>query len=137
MSVASEELAGRIRALIGHRPGVTEKKMFGGFGFMLYGNMVCGAMKSGALLMRVGPGRYEEALSRPGAVPMHMGGKQMVGFVQVTDDIEDDDQLMGWIAYGWCFVETLPAKDAAPAKGGKAAARKSPARKSAAKRTST
>jgi hypothetical protein len=42
MSEASEELADRIRAIIGHRPGVTEKRMFGGNGFMLNGNMVVG-----------------------------------------------------------------------------------------------
>ena len=42
MSVESEELAERIRDLIGHKPGVIEKRMFGGFGFMLNGNMVVG-----------------------------------------------------------------------------------------------
>jgi hypothetical protein len=110
MSVASEELAERIRALIGHKPGVTEKKMFGGFGFMLKGNMVCGAMKSGALLMRVGPDLYRDALSRPGAQPMQHGGREMVGFVEVTDDIEDDDALKDWIDFAWTFVKTLPAK---------------------------
>ena len=110
MSVASDELADRIRALIGHKPGITEKKMFGGFGFMLNGNMVCGAMKSGALLMRVGPHRHEEAKARPGAQPMVQGGREMAGFIEVTDDIEDDDQLKDWIDYAWSFVETLPAK---------------------------
>ncbi len=70
MSDASDELADRIRAIIGHRPGVTEKKMFGGAGFMLHGNMVVGAMKSGALLMRVGPERHADAVNRPGATPM-------------------------------------------------------------------
>ncbi len=112
MSVAAEELAERIRALIGHKPGVTEKKMFGGFGFMLNGNMVCGAMKSGALLMRVGPDLYEEALARPGAQPMGHGGsgRGMVGFVEVTDDIEDDDALKEWIDFVWTFAKALPAK---------------------------
>jgi TfoX/Sxy family transcriptional regulator of competence genes len=110
MSVASDELAERIRALIGHKPGITEKKMFGGFGFMLNGNMVCGAMKSGALLMRVGPELYRDALSRPGAQPMHQAGREMVGFVEVTDDIEDDDALKDWIDYAWKFVKTLPPK---------------------------
>jgi TfoX/Sxy family transcriptional regulator of competence genes len=111
VSDASEELADRIRQLIGHRPGVTEKKMFGGFGFMLNGNMVVGAMKSGALLMRVGPNRHEEAKLRPGAAPMIQGGKEMVGFVEVTDEgIEDEDALEASIAYAWEFVETLPPK---------------------------
>ncbi len=111
MSAASEELADRIRAIIGHRPGVTEKKMFGGFGFMLNGNMVVGAMKSGALLMRVGPERFDEACRRPGAAPMVMGERRMKGFVEVTDEgIEDDDALKDSIAYAWTFAETLPAK---------------------------
>ncbi len=34
-SEATEELAERVRSMIGHKPGVTEKKMFGGYGFML------------------------------------------------------------------------------------------------------
>ena len=111
MSVASEELADRIRALIGHKPGITEKKMFGGFGFMLNGNMVCGAMKSGALLMRVGPHRHEEAKARPGATTFDQGGREMVGFIQVTDQgIEDDEALENWIDYSWSFVATLPPK---------------------------
>jgi TfoX/Sxy family transcriptional regulator of competence genes len=111
MSAASEELAERIRALIGHKPGVTEKRMFGGFGFMLNGNMVVGAMKSGALLMRVGPDRHDEAKRRPGATPMIQGGKEMVGFVEITDEgIEDDEALTSTIDYAWKFVSTLPPK---------------------------
>ena len=111
MSDASDELAERIREIIGHRPGVSEKKMFGGFGFMLNGNMVVGAMKSGALLMRVGPDRHEEAKRRPDAAPMIQGGKEMAGFVEVTDEgIEDEDALREAIGYAWDFVKTLPPK---------------------------
>ena len=111
MSAASEELAERIRALIGHRPGVAEKKMFGGSGFMLNGNMVVGAMKSGALMMRVGPERQAEALALPGAAPMVHGGREMSGFVLVTDEgIEDSEALQTSIDFCWSFVETLPPK---------------------------
>ena len=38
-----EELAGRIRPLLADRPGVEERKMFGGVAFFLGGNMACGA----------------------------------------------------------------------------------------------
>jgi TfoX/Sxy family transcriptional regulator of competence genes len=132
MSVASEELADRLRSLIGHKPGVTEKKMFGGFGFMLNGNMVCGAMSTGALLMRVGPERHDEAKARPGAQAMHQGGREMVGFIEVTDDIEDDEALMAWIDFAWAFVKTLPPKAEK-----KAAPKKAPVKKAAAgKKTS-
>lgn len=110
MSEASEELADRIRTLIGHRPGVTAKRMFGGTCFMLRGNMVCCSMKPGTLLLRVGTDNYDEAKQRSGVQPMLMGGREMTGFVEVTDDIGHDDDLMAWIAEGWAFVETLPAK---------------------------
>jgi TfoX/Sxy family transcriptional regulator of competence genes len=137
MSTASDELADRIRAMIGHKPGVTEKKMFGGYGFMLNGNMVCGAMAKGFLLLRVGPDLHAEAVKRPGAQSMHHGGRDMIGFVEVTDDIENDDGLKDWIDFAWGFVKTLPAKAAktvpakAPAKkvAAAAAAKRSPAKK--------
>lgn len=124
MSVATDELADRIRAMIGHRPGVTETKMFGGYGFMLNGNMVCGAMSTGYLLLRVGPDLHAEAIRRPGAQTMRHGGRDMIGFVEVTDDIENDDGLGGWVDFAWAFVRTLPPKaDKTPAKrpAGKAA----------------
>lgn len=111
MSEASDELADRIRAVIGHRPGITEKKMFGGVCFMHYGNMLVGAMKPGSLLARVGPARFQEAQARPGATAMEMSGRQMTGFVEVTDEgIEGDDALLDWIAYSETFVRTLPPK---------------------------
>ncbi len=66
MTDASDELTDRIRAIIGDEPGVTEKSMFGGVGFLLNGNMVVGSMKSGEMLMRVGPERHDEAVQRPG-----------------------------------------------------------------------
>jgi TfoX/Sxy family transcriptional regulator of competence genes len=110
MSEAADELAERIRALIGYKPGVTEKKMFGGYGFMLNGNMVCGAMSTGYLLMRVGPDLHAEAVTRPGAQAMNHGGREMVGFVEVTDDIDEDENLKAWIDYAWAFVKTLPPK---------------------------
>lgn len=85
--------------------------MFGGVCFMHFGNMLVGAMKSGALLARVGPARHQEAQSRPGATPMEMGGRKMTGFVAVTDEgIESDEALLDWIAYSETFVQTLPPK---------------------------
>ena len=127
MSAATDELAERVGDLIGRRPGVTEKKMFGGYGFMLNGNMVCGAMSTGYLLLRVGPDLHAEAVRRPGAQTMHHGGRDMIGFVEVTDDIEDDDNLRTWVDFAWDFVATLPPKPEKPALktgGAKQAARK-------------
>jgi TfoX/Sxy family transcriptional regulator of competence genes len=111
MSIASEDLAARIRSLIGLKPGITEKKMFGGVGFMLNGNMIAGSLKSGAMLLRVGPDLHEEAVSRPGASVMHQGGKDMIGFIEVTDEgIETEEALAEWLAFAETFVATLPPK---------------------------
>jgi TfoX/Sxy family transcriptional regulator of competence genes len=106
-----EDLAARIRATVGIRPGVTEKKMFGGFGFMLNGNMFVGVMATGELLVRVAPGDDEAILARPGVAPMMMGERRMKGFVGVTDEgIESDERLAGWIAYAEAHVRTMPPK---------------------------
>lgn len=106
-----EELAARIRAIIGGHPGIAEKKMFGGFAFMLHGNMMVGVMSTGELLVRVAPGDEKAILARPGVAPMTMGERTMKGFVGVTDDgIEDDDALAGWIAYAEGHVKKMPPK---------------------------
>ena len=78
-----EELAERIRTLLGDRAGLTEKKMFGGLGFMLNGNMLIGTTAKGGLLVRVDPERIDEILTKPGAYRMHMGPKVMTGFIAV------------------------------------------------------
>jgi TfoX/Sxy family transcriptional regulator of competence genes len=114
MSAEADELADRIRAVIGHRPGVTEKKMFGGYGFMLNGNMVAGTTSKGALMVRVAPGEEAAALARPGAFAMTMGERTMKGFIGVTDDaIADEDGLREWIDYSERYVRTMPPKEAA------------------------
>ena len=111
MSVESEELAERIRGLIGHKPGVIEKRMFGGFGFMLNGNMVAGSMSTGEILLRADPKRIDEALAIPGAAPMKMGERVMTGFYTVDyDAIANDDDLKTWIDRSWAYVKTMPPK---------------------------
>ena len=111
MSLASEELSDRIRALPSPHLTVTERKMFGGRCFMLDGNMLVGPMKDGSLLVRVGKERYDEALALPGARPMTMGARTMSGFIEVTGDVlEDDEVLLDWIELARSFVTTLPAK---------------------------
>jgi len=111
MTVEREELAERIREVIGDDPNVTEKKMFGGIAFMLNGNMLVGPHKDGTLMARVGPDLYEEALTRPGASEMDFTGKVMKGFIHVDPDtISDDETLRNWIALSTQFVGALPAK---------------------------
>jgi TfoX/Sxy family transcriptional regulator of competence genes len=110
MTVA-DDLANRIRPLLAPRDGITEQKMFGGYGFMLHGNMLVGAMKSGELLVRVSPENTAAALARPGAGPMRMGTREMRGFLGVAPDaIDSEAAIAGWIDFAETFVRTLPPK---------------------------
>ena len=59
-----EVLAERVRDLLAAREGLTERKMFGGIGFMLGGNMACGVSSGGDLIVRVDPEDYERAPGR-------------------------------------------------------------------------
>ena len=111
MTVASDALAKRIRPLLARRQGIVEKKMFGGTGFMLNGNMAVGTTAKGDMLVRVDPRKHDVALKRPGAYQMSMGERAMTGFVAVAAvDLADIDELKGWVTYGLDYAKLLPAK---------------------------
>jgi hypothetical protein len=59
-----ETLAERIWQRLARRKNVEEKKMFGGIGFLLHGNMLVGVWKD-SLCLRLGPDQAEEALLEP------------------------------------------------------------------------
>ncbi len=105
-----EELARRMRVLLEGRPGLEEKRMFGGVGFLVFGNMACGVHKDG-LIVRVGPGRSQEALAHTGTKPFDMTGKPMEGWVTVSRGGFDTEQsLRDWVEWGVAFAEGLPKK---------------------------
>lgn len=103
-----EALADRIRAAL-PAEGVTEQRMFGGICFMLNGNMVAGTSKRG-LLARVGKDGHAQALTRPGAGAMEMGGRTMAGYVFVDPQVLDDAVLRDWLQLARAHVQTLPPK---------------------------
>ncbi|TMB68218.1 MAG: TfoX/Sxy family protein [Chloroflexi bacterium] len=106
----NEQLAGRIRGILGDSPGLTERKMFGGIAFMLNGNMFCGITRED-LMARVGPERFEEALASPGARPMDFAARPMKGMVFVAPEgYVSDEQLRGWVEQTLDFARSLPAK---------------------------
>ncbi len=110
MSGASEELAERIRAMIGDHPHVGEIRMFGGICFTLNGNMMVGTMKDGELLARVGDAQEGEALGREGARRMNFTGREMKGFIMVAVDALSDQALREWISMATVFVGPMPPK---------------------------
>jgi len=106
----SEELAQRMRYALSTTSGLIEKKMFGGIGFMVQGNMACGVNKDD-LIVRVGPDAYQEALDHPHTKLFDMTGRPMTGWVVVTEKGYGTDQdLAAWISKGVEFSLTLPPK---------------------------
>jgi TfoX/Sxy family transcriptional regulator of competence genes len=106
-----EELAVRIRSLLGDRPGVTEQKMFGGLGFLVSGNMAIAASGQGGILVRVDPEESDELVATTPAEPMEMRGRQMAGWLRVdTADVADDATLGEWVERGAGYAASLPPK---------------------------
>ena len=105
-----EGLAQRIRENVDDRRGVTEKKMFGGIGFMLHGNMACGVIGED-LVVRVGAEAYEKALRQAHARPFDFTGRPMTGWVMVgPEGYEADDDFKAWVERGLGFARSLPPK---------------------------
>jgi TfoX/Sxy family transcriptional regulator of competence genes len=105
-----ESLATRIRDALARKRGVEEKKMFGGVGFLLNGNLLVGVWKD-SLIVRLGPDEGEAALREPHVREFDITGRAMKGWIMVEPDgVEDDDQLTGWIERALKFVKALPKK---------------------------
>src|ERR1700733_4343073 len=60
-----EDLAGRIRELIGGEKALSEKRMFGGLAFLIGGNMAISASGQGGLLVRVDPAKSDQLTTGP------------------------------------------------------------------------
>ncbi len=87
-----EELAGRIRGLLGDRAGLTEH---GG----------------GGILVRVDPTESEELVEATPAEPMEMRGRQMPGWLRVdTANVADKAALREWVERGTAYAASLPPK---------------------------
>jgi TfoX/Sxy family transcriptional regulator of competence genes len=106
----SATLAGRIRQRLARRRNVEEKKMFGGVGFLMNGNMLVGVWKD-SLIVRLGQDEGDEALKEPHVKEFDITGRPMRNWVLVEPEgVEHDNQLSGWIQRAVKFVRTLPAK---------------------------
>ncbi len=91
------------------RSGITQEKMFGGYCWLLNGNMLCG-VEVGRFMFRVGRALEAEALTRPGASPMDITGRAMKGFVWVRAEEVKGTVLEDWIDLAVRHVGFLPAK---------------------------
>lgn len=105
-----EGLLHRMRELLDEGPEIVEKKMFGGVGFLLQGNMACGILNDD-LIVRVGPEQYDEALADPQARQFDITGRPMTGWVMIAPaGYAEDEDLDRWVQQGLAFAGSLPAK---------------------------
>lgn len=105
-----EDLADRLRELVGGERGVSEKRMFGGLAFLLDGNMAVSASGHGGLMVRVDPAASDDLVADPRAERMVMKGRPMDGWLRVDTDGLDDSGLAMWVARGVDYARSLPAK---------------------------
>jgi hypothetical protein len=117
-----QDLAKRIRSLIGDEAGLTEKAMFGGLAFLVNGNMSVAASSKGGLLLRVEPAETMALAKKPHAKPFEMRGKPMEGWLRVdAAGVTTDKGLAPWVKLSVAFARSLPPK----AKGAKPMAKTS------------
>lgn len=106
----SEELAARMRDVIGARDGVTERKMFGGVAWMVNGNMAVGILGED-MMVRLARDDAEQALAEPHVGPMQFTGRPMRGFVNVrAEGIAAPADLARWVDAGADYAASLPSK---------------------------
>ena len=106
-----EGLATRVRDVLGDRPGLVERTMFGGLAFLLHGNMAVSASGQGGLLARIDPADSEAALARPHASLMEMGKRSMAGWIRVAPEgVRTKRDLAAWVKRSVAFAKTLPPK---------------------------
>jgi hypothetical protein len=99
-----------IYATLGSLSGLTQKAMFGGWAFILSGNLLCGA-RQGSLMLRVGLDNEAWVLKIPGVVPVVMRGRRMPGYVRAGPEAYVDDSVRQRLldaAVG--FTRSLPHK---------------------------
>jgi len=106
-----EQLADRIRELVGNEPDLTEKKMFGGLAFLIGGNMAVAASGQGGLLVRVDPAQSDTLVASTNARLMEMRGRSMQGWLRVDlEDLRTKRELSTWVELGTTYAHSLPAK---------------------------
>jgi TfoX/Sxy family transcriptional regulator of competence genes len=105
-----EALTERIREVLADEPGLTGKKMFGGYGFLLDGNM-CAGVSGDNLIARVPADDYPALLEEPNVTAFPESGRAMRGWVAVEPDgIAEDEDLARWVQSGVSVARSLPPK---------------------------
>ena len=99
-----------VKSTLANTRGLTEKAMFGGWAWLLHGNLLCAARRGG-LLLRVGKDNEAWATGIPGVATMIMRGRRMAGWVRCTPEAyADDGTRRQLIDAALRFTGSLPKK---------------------------
>ncbi len=108
--VYNEKMDLKLNKLISKWKNFKKKKMFGGTGYLLNGNMVAGIYKD-YYIFRLGEENATAAIQLPKIELFNITGRSMKGWVMAEDSaFPDDNDLKVWLTKAKAFVETLPAK---------------------------
>jgi len=107
-------LAARLEKLITRKfcksGTLKETRIFGGFGYMLNGNMCMGILNT-TLMIRVGVETANTLLKEPHVRPMDLTGKIMKGWAMLEPKaISKDQDMERYCRLSVEFVKTLPKK---------------------------
>lgn len=105
-----KRLAERAEQQLKHAAGLSQRKMFGGIGFMLHGNMCVGVWKNW-LVVRFDKSEHEQTLAMDHVEPFDITGRVMRGWALVDQAaLTSDADLAHWIDRSVRFVRRLPRK---------------------------
>lgn len=100
-------LADRIRVLMAGTPGLTEKRMFGGLGFLVNGRIGVSAYQGGDLMIRCAKDDWEAFCAEDRARPMTRKGEPVSGWVIISATaVLEDSALRLWVERGRDYAAT-------------------------------
>ena len=108
--VYNEKLDKNLFEIISKWENYTKKKMFGGTGYLLNGNMVAGIHKD-YYILRLGEKNASDALILPKTRLFDITGRSMKGWVMAEETaFSDKNDFVYWLNKAKQFVATLPIK---------------------------
>lgn len=106
-----EELAERIRDVVGAAADTSERKMFGGLAFLFGGHMGVVVLGGGGLMIRMVPAEAAALVDDIDVAPMVMQGRELDGWLRVSPRaVAGESALTEWVDRGARFARSLPPK---------------------------
>jgi TfoX/Sxy family transcriptional regulator of competence genes len=108
--VYNEKMDLKLNEIISKWKNLSKKKMFGGTGYLLNGNMVAGIHKD-YYILRLGEKNALAAHKLAKTKIFDITGRPMKGWIMAEKGaFPNDNNLKEWLNKAKKFVETLPAK---------------------------